>query len=238
MFEVGRVFHRDAGVADGGLSIAGYAQPMMAGGIAYGPAKGEQWGVQTRAVDFFDVKGDVESLLWPLQARFERAEHPALHPGRSARVVLNDRAIGWIGELHPRWLQKYDLPTAPVVWELELDAITAIGLPKYREVPRVPAVTRDIALVVRQDVAVQDLVDTFEKTAVGAPWQRYLQGVVLFDEFRPKAATAAIGAQEKSLAFRITLQDTDSTLQDDIVEAATQQLIRAAGDAFGARLRA
>lgn len=238
MFEVGRVFHRDATVTDGGLSIAGYAQPMMAGGIAYGPAKEEQWGVQTRPVDFFDVKGDVESLLWPLQARFERAEHPALHPGRSARVVLNGRAIGWIGELHPRWLQKYDLPTAPVVWELELDAITAVGLPKYREVPRVPAVTRDIALVVRQDVAVQDLVDIFEKTAVGTPWERYLQGVVLFDEFRPKAATAAIGAQEKSLAFRITLQDTDSTLQDDIVEAATQQLIRAAGDAFGARLRA
>lgn len=238
MFEVGRVFHRDASVADGGLSIAGYAQPMMVGGIAYGPAKEEQWGVQTRAVDFFDVKGDVESLLWPLQARFERAEHPALHPGRSARVVLNGRAVGWIGELHPRWLQKYDLPTAPVVWELELDVITAVGLPKYRGVPRVPAVTRDIALVVRQDVAVQDLVDTFEKTAVGTPWQRYLQGVVLFDEFRPKAATAAIGAQEKSLAFRITLQDTDSTLQDDIVEAATQQLIRAAGDAFGARLRA
>ncbi|MGN6263475.1 MAG: phenylalanine--tRNA ligase subunit beta [Ralstonia sp.] len=238
MFEVGRVFHRDASVADGGLSIAGYAQPMMAGGIAYGPSKEEQWGVQTRPVDFFDVKGDVESLLWPLQARFERAEHPALHPGRSARVVLNGRAVGWIGELHPRWLQKYDLATAPVVWEVELDAITAVGLPKYREVPRVPAVTRDIALVVRQDVAVQDLVDTFEKAAVGTPWQRYLQGVVLFDEFRPKAATAAIGAQEKSLAFRITLQDTDSTLQDDIVEAATQQLIRAAGDAFGARLRA
>jgi len=237
LFEVGRVFHRDAAVADGGLSIAGYAQPMMAGGIAYGPSKEEQWGVQTRPVDFFDVKGDVESLLWPLEARFERAEHPALHPGRSARVVLNGRAVGWIGELHPRWLQKYDLPTAPVVWEVELDAITAVGLPKYREVPRVPAVTRDIALVVRQDVAVQDLVDTFEKAAVGAPWQRYLQGVVLFDEFRPKAATAAIGAQEKSLAFRITLQDTDSTLQDDIVEAATQQLIRAAGDAFGARLR-
>ncbi len=125
-----------------------------------------------------------------------------------------------------------------MVWELDLDAITAVGLPAYREVPRVPAVTRDIALVVRQDVGVQDLVDAFEKAAAGMPWQRYLQGVVLFDEFRPKAATAAIGAQEKSLAFRITLQDTDSTLQDDLVEAATQQLIRAAGDAFGARLRA
>ncbi|WP_197325529.1 phenylalanine--tRNA ligase subunit beta [Ralstonia solanacearum] len=238
LFEVGRVFRRDADVADGGLAVAGYAQPMRAGGIAYGPATEEQWGVQTRAVDFFDVKGDVESLLWPLQARFERAEHPALHPGRSARVVLDGRAIGWIGELHPRWLQKYDLPSAPVVWELDLDAITAVGLPAYREVPRVPAVTRDIALVVRQDVAVQDLVDAFGRAALGMPWQRYLQGVVLFDEFRPKAATAAIGAQEKSLAFRITLQDTDSTLQDDIVEAATQQLIRAAGDAFGARLRA
>ncbi|MHA6889710.1 phenylalanine--tRNA ligase subunit beta [Ralstonia pseudosolanacearum] len=238
LFEVGRVFRRDAEVADGGLSVAGYAQPMRVGGIAYGPAAEEQWGVPARAVDFFDVKGDVESLLWPLQARFERAEHPALHPGRAARVVLDGRAIGWIGELHPRWLQKYELPTAPVVWELDLDAITAVGLPAYREVPRVPAVTRDIALVVRQDVGVQDLVDAFEKAAAGMPWQRYLQGVVLFDEFRPKAATAAIGAQEKSLAFRITLQDTDSTLQDDLVEAATQQLIRAAGDAFGARLRA
>lgn len=238
LFEVGRVFRRDAEVADGGLSVAGYAQPMRVGGIAYGPAAEEQWGVPARAVDFFDVKGDVESLMWPLQARFERAEHPALHPGRAARVVLDGRAIGWIGELHPRWLQKYELPTAPVVWELDLDAITAVGLPAYREVPRVPAVTRDIALVVRQDVGVQDLVDAFEKAAAGMPWQRYLQGVVLFDEFRPKAATAAIGAQEKSLAFRITLQDTDSTLQDDLVEAATQQLIRAAGDAFGARLRA
>ncbi|QCX49405.1 phenylalanine--tRNA ligase subunit beta [Ralstonia pseudosolanacearum] len=238
LFEVGRVFRRDAEVADGGLSVAGYAQPMRVGGIAYGPAAEEQWGVPARAVDFFDVKGDVESLMWPLQARFERAEHPALHPGRAARVVLDGRAIGWIGELHPRWLQKYELPTAPVVWELDLDAITAVGLPAYREVPRVPAVTRDIALVVRQDVGVQDLVDAFEKAAAGMPWQRYLQGIVLFDEFRPKAATAAIGAQEKSLAFRITLQDTDSTLQDDLVEAATQQLIRAAGDAFGARLRA
>lgn len=238
LFEVGRVFRRDAEVADGGLSVAGYAQPMRVGGIAYGPAAEEQWGVPARAVDFFDVKGDVESLLWPLQARFERAEHSALHPGRAARVVLDGRAVGWIGELHPRWLQKYELPTAPVVWELDLDAITAVGLPAYREVPRVPAVTRDIALVVRQDVGVQDLVDAFEKAAAGMPWQRYLQGVVLFDEFRPKAATAAIGAQEKSLAFRITLQDTDSTLQDDLVEAATQQLIRAAGDAFGARLRA
>lgn len=194
IFKVGRVFHRDVTVTDGDLSTTGYAQSMMAGGISCGPAKEKQWGMQICPVDFFDVKGDVESLLWPLQARFKHAEHPVFHPGRSARMVLNDRIIDWIGGLYLRWLQKYDVSTAPVVWESELDAIIAVGLPKYHEVPRVSAVTRDIVLVARQDVTVQDPVDIFEKTAAGTPWEHYPQGVVLFDEFRPKATMAAIGA--------------------------------------------
>jgi phenylalanyl-tRNA synthetase beta chain len=120
LFEVGRVFHRDPKVADGGLTVAGYHQPMMAAGIAYGPAFDEQWGVATRPVDFFDIKGDVEALFHPRVPRFEPVAHPALHPGRAARVIVDGKAVGVVGELHPRWLQKYELPQAPVLFELEL----------------------------------------------------------------------------------------------------------------------
>ena len=134
LFEVGRVFHRDGSVADGGLTVAGYRQPMMVAGIAYGPAFEEQWGVATRPVDFFDVKGDVESLFHPRVARFEPVSHPALHPGRAARVLVDGKPVGVVGELHPRWLQEYELAQAPVLFELELQSLREVGLPAYSEI--------------------------------------------------------------------------------------------------------
>ncbi|MCC7543895.1 MAG: phenylalanine--tRNA ligase subunit beta, partial [Aquabacterium sp.] len=77
VFEIGRVFKRDASVVDGGQTVAGFDQPVRVSGLAYGPADVQQWGVSARQVDFFDVKGDVEALLAPRQARFEAFEHPA-----------------------------------------------------------------------------------------------------------------------------------------------------------------
>ncbi|MCT9072790.1 phenylalanine--tRNA ligase subunit beta [Cupriavidus gilardii] len=237
LFEVGRVFLRNAATADGGLTVAGYDQPMRVAGIAYGPAFEEQWGVPTRPVDFFDIKGDVEALLHPRQARFEPVSHPALHPGRAATVLLDGKPVGVIGELHPQWLQAYELSNAPVLFELDLDAVRDIGLPGYAEISKFPAAVRDLALVVKQSVRVQDLTDAMraalDKQGVG----RYLQSLVLFDEFRPKAASAAIGADEKSLAFRLTLQDTGATLQDETVDSAVRCMVEAATAAFGARLR-
>ena len=105
LFEAGRVFQRDSSVVASESSVAGYAQPLMFGALAYGPAVDEQWGVAGRNVDYFDVKGDLEALLAPAVARFVKAEHPALHPGRGARIELDGQAVGWIGELHPRWLR-------------------------------------------------------------------------------------------------------------------------------------
>ncbi|MCY0858473.1 phenylalanine--tRNA ligase subunit beta [Cupriavidus sp. D39] len=237
MFEVGRVFHRDATVADGGLTVAGYHQPMVAGGIAYGPAFEEQWGIATRPVDFFDVKGDVESLLFPRVARFEPVSHPALHPGRAAQVVIDGKVAGVIGELHPRWLQEYELAQAPVVFELDLQALREVGLPGYTEISKFPAAVRDLALVVKQSVRVQDLLDVMREALEKQGLARYCQSLVLFDEFRPKAASAAIGADEKSLAFRLTLQDTGATLQDETVDSAVRCMVEAASAAFQARMR-
>src|SRR6185369_4181388 len=122
IFEVGCVFLRDPGVDDGPLSVRGVNQPMRIAAAAYGPALAQQWEGAERMVDFFDVKADLEALAAPLEPRFEPALHPALHPGRSASLLIEGRPAGWIGELHPKWLSKYELPHAPILFEAEMDA--------------------------------------------------------------------------------------------------------------------
>ena len=237
VFEVGRVFLHDPAIKAGELQVEGFSQPKMFGALAYGPAQDEQWGAATRTVEYFDVKGDLEALLSPAVARFVKAEHPALHPGRSARVELNGRAVGWIGELHPRWMPKYDLPHAPILFEIEADALIQRALPVPSEVSKFPPVRRDIAVVVDQKIEVQALLDEMQK-ALSEDACKTVRRVALFDEFRPKSNTSGgLAAHEKSLAFRVTLQDTGGTLQDETVDLAIQTLVDRLARVYGARLR-
>ena len=94
------------------VAVAGIDQPMRVAALAYGPAERAAMGGQReRAVDFFDIKGDVEvNCSRRSRSALRGAPHPALHPGRSARVQVARRDIGWVGELHPRWCQGYELP--------------------------------------------------------------------------------------------------------------------------------
>jgi phenylalanyl-tRNA synthetase beta chain len=234
VFEAGAVFLRNSAAADGPLAVAGFDQPKRVAAIAYGPVADEQWGQSTRAVDFFDVKADLEALFAPRALRFEKQEHPALHPGRSAAVVLDGKQVGFIGELHPRWLQKYDLPQAPVLFEVDADALCARIVPQYTEISKFPGATRDLALVVKQDVPAQALLDVFGAELASNPLGKLVQAVVLFDEYRGKG----LAQDEKSLAFRFALQDTQSTLQDESVEAIMTALASVAQQQHGAKLRA
>lgn len=234
VFEVGAVFKRNAAVADGPLSVAGFEQPKHVAAMAYGPVNDEQWGEKTRQVDFFDVKADLEALFAPSVLRFVKGEHPALHPGRSAFVELDGKQIGFIGELHPRWLQKYDLPQAPVVFEVDAEALRQRSVPAYAEISKFPGATRDLALVVKQGVAAQEVLDCFHAEIAANPGGKIVQAVVLFDEYRGKG----LETDEKSLAFRFGLQDTQSTLQDDAVDAIMAAVARAAQEKVGAKLRA
>ncbi|MGV2289230.1 phenylalanine--tRNA ligase subunit beta [Trinickia sp. YCB016] len=237
VFEAGRVFLHDPSLKAGELAVEGYAQPKRFGALAYGPVVEEQWGESSRAVDFFDVKGDIEALLAPRVARFVKAEHPALHPGRSARIELDGRAVGWVGELHPRWMQKYDLPNAPILFEIDADALIARSLPTPGEVSKFPPVRRDIAVVVDQKIEVQALLDEMQN-ALSEDACKSVQRVALFDEFRAKSNTSGgLGAHEKSLAFRVTLQDTAGTLQDETVDLAVKTLVDRLARVYGARLR-
>ena len=229
MFEVGRVYLRDASVKDGPLSVAGMRQPMRVGAIAYGHACDEQWGVKpSRRVDFFDVKRDLENLLAPATARFEPAAHPALHPGRSARILLDGKDIGWIGELHPRWQQKLELTSAPVLFELDAEALATVDVPRHRSISKFPAVTRDTAVVVAETVSAAQLLDAVRDA--GGP---QLQSAHLFDIYRGKG----VPENKKSLAFRAVMQDTEKTLTDPEVDAEQARLVQILAARFGATLR-
>src|SRR5476649_2192599 len=233
VFEIGAIYLRDDSVADGPLAVAGYRQPKRVAAMAYGPAADEQWGQPTRVVDFFDVKADLEALFAPAVLRFEKLEHPALHPGRSASVSLDGAVIGLIGELHPRWLQKYELPQAPVVFEVDAIALQQRSVPKYEEISKFPGATRDLAVLVKQGVPAQDLLDAFHAAVKESPHGNIVQAIVLFDEYRGKG----LEADEKSLAFRFSLQDTQNTLQDDVVDAVMSAAAAAATQKHGARAR-
>jgi phenylalanyl-tRNA synthetase beta chain len=233
LFEIGAVFLRNANTQDGPLSVAGFDQPKRVTALAYGPVAEEQWGQPVRNVDYFDIKADLEALFAPQVVRFTKMEHPALHPGRAAQISLNAKAVGFIGELHPRWQQKYDLPLAPVMFEVDADALQLRDLPVYQEISKFPVVTRDLAFVVQQSVSAQDLIDTFFVEKKANPICNIMQAIVLFDEYRGKG----LENNEKSLAFRITLQDTQSTLHDDTVNAAIAAFTSAVNNKHGGKIR-
>ena len=237
VFEVGRVFRRDESVTASDSSVRGIAQPMHVAGIVYGPAARQGWEGKQTPADFYDVKGDVEALLSPYQPTFERVQHPALHPGRSATVWLDEQQVGVIGELHPRWRQQWELAQAPVLFELNLDAVLLRQLPHADLVPRQQPAERDIAVVVPETVTYAQLMQSVHAADTGG----LLRTATLFDIYRPKSgaeAAAGMSAQEKSLAVRLVMGSARETLTDERIDAAVKAVLDRLQPDLGARLRA
>lgn len=244
VFELGRVFRRNADAEDGPLGVQGVDQPLRLAAVAWGPALPEQWAETARKVDFFDIKQDLINLFGT-QAEalaFVAQPHPALHPGRSAQILFKGEAIGWLGELHPRWVRQFDLASAPVLFEVAFDALLQARIPSYREVSRQPVVQRDLALWVDEAVTWQSMLDTIAAERLRQPDLGIVRDVRLFDVWREAGAAVegadkALFKKEKSLAFRFWLQDTDATLDDARVEAALALLRDALVRQHGARQR-
>lgn len=240
VFEIGRVFRKDATVQDSDTTVSGFDQPMKVAGLAWGSAQPLQWGTPDVRTDFYDVKGDIQSLLAPQHPTFEAAEHPALHPGRCARVLLDGQEIGFVGELHPRWRQQWELPFAPVLFELSLDAVLHRKVPTFQPVSKHQSVERDIAIVVKESVTHSQVIDAITS---GIP-AGIFRGAVLFDVFRPRQpkpgetpANSSLAADEKSLALRLTFGTAASALTDADIDAAVQSALAALQARTGARLR-
>jgi phenylalanyl-tRNA synthetase beta chain len=232
VFEIGRAFQRDATVRDGPLSVGGVRQPMRVAAAAYGPAVEEQWGVPTRAVDFFDMKADLEALAAPSPVRFEPAPHPAFHPGRSARVLLDGKSAGWLGELHPKWQRKYELPQPAVLFELEAELLQRAPMPRFELPSKYPPVVRDIAVVVGAGVSAQAILD-----AISAQKPAIVRDVGVFDVYQGPNLPGGGAGGSKSLAFRVVMQHTERTLTDAEADAARDELVALLGRKFSAILR-
>jgi phenylalanyl-tRNA synthetase beta chain len=235
-FELGRVFLRDASIRNSDSTVEGFFQPMRVAGMACGGADAPHWGEKERNVDFFDAKGDVQAILAPLVATFERANHSAMHPGRCAQVMVGGVAIGFVGELHPKWRQSYDLASAPVMFELDLEAVLQRPVPDFKPVSKHQPVQRDIAVLVQEDVTYAALMAAIW----AAPSGGLLRDATLFDVYRPKPSAApVVGAPlgEKSLAVRLTLNSDDATLTDDRIDHAVRSIVEQLSASIGARQR-
>lgn len=226
LFETGLRFVPQAD-APNGVS----QQPMIAGVLA-GRRVEEHWDGNDSAVDFFDAKADVEALL-ALTGRkddvtFEAAQHSALHPGMSAKVLLGGEEIGFIGALHPQFNKLLGVNGRPFVFELQLTAISQRKLPQAQPVSKYPSNRRDIAITVRDELSVGAILSYIEKIGVNQ-----LVGLNLFDVYKGKGIEPGF----KSLALSLLLQDPDKTLEETEIQQAVDTVVKGLESEFGAALR-
>jgi len=207
-------------------------EELVISGIAAGPALAEQWGEPSRNVDFFDVKSDLEAVLNLVgeqdEIKWLREQHPALHPGQSARLQRQGRNLGWIGSLHPGLASKSGLLDAPIVFELSADVLTSSTVPRYHDLSRFPTVRRDLAVIVDRSTPVAALVAAAREAGGGL-----LREVIVFDIF----AGEHIEAGQKSVALGLILQETSRTLTDADVDQIVGGVVQRLAKEFSARLR-
>lgn len=224
LFEVGNVYWR----ADGH-----YVEEKRVAGVMTGVLLPEQWAAPTRLADFFDAKGDVECLLGLTGAEaeiiFKPETHLALHPGQSAAITYgNGERLGYVGVLHPELQRALDIPQPVAMFELRIGAGFAARATRFQELSRFPIIRRDLALVVDETVSAQDIMET-TRSAAGA----LVQELQLFDVYQGEG----VDSGKKSIALRLTLQDTLRTLKDDDVEAVVHRVLEQLKQKLGAILR-
>lgn len=234
VFELGRVFSRDTSVQNGDLTVANVHQPLHLAGASWGLAFPEQWGVPSRQVDFFDVKKELQNLYGSAANQLQfipLKNHPALHPGRSAEIRLNGEVVGMIGELHPVWVQEYDLNHAPVVFEVTVSSLKNQALHQPGELSNQPVVIRDLAIWAPNALEVQSLIDSIKQSR--SEELAIIQDINLFDIWKDVKSDTP----ERSLAFRFILQDSAVTLEDARVEQCMAKVLDTWVSQFGVRQR-
>jgi len=192
----------------------------------------EQWGSAREAVDFFDVKADLESLLGLARdtdaLRFTAAQTPCLRPGRSARIFVDGVAVGWLGELHPQSVKALNLSTPPLLFELEIESAFASKILKYNGISKFPSVRRDIAVVVDEGVPLAVLLENVNVSAAGL-----LSELRVFDIYRG----SNIDLGRKSIALGLILQDSSRTLTDLDADSVMTRVVSRLRDELSATIR-
>lgn len=206
-------------------------QDRMFAGLLSGRASIENWFGEGRQVDFFDLKGDLEVLFKKAHlntVEFVAAENSALHPGQSAKILCNGELSGWIGVLHPNLQKSLDLSQTAIVFEIKQELLETSHLPSFQEVSKFPAVRRDIAVVLPDDIPMSSIESTVLQSAPD-----YLKKLVVFDVYRGDKVASGL----KSVALGLILQDNSRTLDEAKVESSVAGIIKVLEEKFGATLR-
>ena len=223
LFEIGKSFHG---------SLKDPQEIVRLAAVACGPALPEQWGSSAQAIDFFDIKSDVEAILElggdEGDFSFEVAGYPALQPGQTANVLRDDTVIGYVGKLHPRVAKTLELKRDAFVFELDVAKALASAVPVAKPISRFPAIRRDVAVIVDDKITGDELVKT---AASAAP--DLISNVRIFDIYKGPGIEAGL----KSVAISLILQETSRTLTDDDADAAQAAAVQKLRDEFGAELR-
>lgn len=201
-------------------------------GLSAGELGGLNWSIPTRSCDFYDLKGEIETLLAQIDVHhvhYVPATHQGLHPGQSAHIVVGDHTIGWIGVLHPRLAEALDLNRDVILFELILNAIPLKARRQYKKISKFPSVRRDLSFLIDEDVNA-DAIERAVHSAVKQPW---LKAFDVFDVY----AGESIPAGKKSLAIALTLQDDDRTLVDDEVNRLIDAIVNKLNQDFSITLR-
>ena len=249
IFELGRVFYEDKNVYDGHNSVEGVCQPYVLSGLIYGPLFTEQWGENLKIVDFFDIKKVLENLQNKRQVNSKKNMNnlPFLHPGRSAFIpqefkqskyygpfsYFPSNIIGFFGEIHPEIVSELDLPHSPVVFEVDALSLIDNPLSKYEEISKVPTVRRDLAFTLPIEIESDEIIKFVLKSAKNFKNGKILKNFELFDLYKGEG----IASNEKSLAFRVLMQDTEKTLEEKFVQSLIVEIVKIIENEFNAKIR-
>ena len=223
LFETGLVFNGE---------LDALSQVPMLGALVCGPREAEGWSGAKDRVDFYDLKGDLESVIalggegdsW----RFEPAEHPSLHPGQSAQLLHNGEPAGWIGTLHPQVRATLGLKMDAVLFEVRLDMLSQGSVPAFEPLSRFPEVRRDLAFILKEATPVQSLLDCAREQAGD-----YLQDIKLFDVYAGKG----VAEGHKSIALGLTWQHPSRTLNDEEINQLVDSIVTQVRVKLDAELR-
>lgn len=223
LFETGKRFIQQAD---------GLRQEEMIAGVITDTDIPTQWSQATRKLDFFDLKGDVEALLELTGNNdafvFNKAEHSALHPGQSSRLIYNEKEVGWLGALHPQVQHTLGLNGSIFLFEIQQDALANACLPSFESLSKFPLITRDLALLMEETVTAADVTGVVKSTA-----GELLVDFNIFDVYRGKGVPDGY----KSVAVTLTLQDKQRTLLDEDVNELMNRVIKALDQQLHATLR-
>jgi phenylalanyl-tRNA synthetase beta chain len=226
IFETGLVFYKNDSDPTGATQV-----PMM-GGVIAGQVAASGWDEAERHVDFYDLKGDVETLVRMshqlAHIRFEACQHPALHPGQSASILKDGKEVGIMGQLHPSLVKAMGVSGHVYMFQIRQDALMHMQIPAAQAVSKYPEVQRDLAFVVAENLSAQALID-----AVVSVKSEIFKAVELFDIYRGQG----VDPTQKSIALTLKIQHAERTLQDEEVEALVANILKAAKQAVNAELR-